>query len=245
MAPPKGKGPIVPEHVLKKRKTLEAIQADRSKKLAEERAKNKVQRGVIFKKAAAYAKEYAQKDADLVRFRREAKKHSNFFMEPEPKLVYVVRIRGINAVDPKTRKILQLMRLRQINNGVFMKVNSASINMLRLVAPYVTFGTPNLKTVREVIYKRGYGNVNRQRIPLTDNKVIEEALGKHGIVCMEDLIHEIFTVGPHFKEANKFLWPFKLAAPKGGLPVKRKSFIQGGQYGDREKYINALVRRMN
>ncbi len=108
------KGPIVPEHVLKKRKTLEAIQADRSKKLAEQRAKNKVQRGVIFKKAAKYAAEYKQKEADLVRLRREAKKHNNFFMEPEPKLVFVVRIRGINAVDPKTRKILQLMRLRQV-----------------------------------------------------------------------------------------------------------------------------------
>lgn len=240
-----GKGPIVPEHVLKKRKTLEAIQADRTKKLAEERTKNKVQRGVIFKKAAAYAKEYAQKDADLIRFRREARKHNNFFMEPEPKLVLVIRIRGINAVDPKTRKILQLMRLRQINNGVFMKVNSASINMLRLVAPYVTYGPPNLKTVRELVYKRGYGNVNRQRLPLNDNKVIEENLGKYGIVCIEDLIHEIFTVGKSFKECNKFLWPIKLSAPKGGLPVKRKAFIQGGQFGDREKYINPLVRRMN
>ena len=114
----RAKGPIVPEHVLKKRKTLEAIQADRTKKLAEERAKNKVQRGVIFKKAAAYAKEYKQKEADLIRFRREAKKHNNFFMEPETKVVFVVRIRGINAVDPKSRKILQLMRLRQVCFGL-------------------------------------------------------------------------------------------------------------------------------
>ena len=57
--------------------------------------------------------------------------------------------------------------------------------MLRLVSPYVTFGTPNLKTVRELIYKRGFGSVNKQRMPLTDNKLIEEHLGKHGIVCME------------------------------------------------------------
>lgn len=27
---------------------------------------------------------------------------------------------------------------------------------------------------------------------------------------MEDIIHEIFTVGPNFKEVNNFLWPFKL-----------------------------------
>lgn len=33
---------------------------------------------------------------------------------------------------------------------------------------------PNLKSVRELIYKRGYGKLNKQRIPLTDNSVIEQ-----------------------------------------------------------------------
>merc|ERR1712216_693550 len=149
----------------------------------------------------------------------------------------VVRIKGINAVDPKTKKILQLMRLRQINSAVFMKVNSASINMLRLAGSYVTYGSPNLKTVRELI--------NKRRIPLTDNKIIADTLGKEGLTCMEDLIHEIYTVGPKFRQANRFLWPFKMSAAKGGMPKKRLHFIEGGQYGDREQFINNLVRRMN
>ncbi len=33
-----------------------------------------------------------------------------------------IRIRGINDVAPKTKKILQLLRLRQINTGVFLRV---------------------------------------------------------------------------------------------------------------------------
>jgi hypothetical protein len=33
---------------------------------------------------------------------------------------------------------------------------------------------PNLKTIRELIYKRGYGKVDRRRTPLTDNSIIEE-----------------------------------------------------------------------
>jgi hypothetical protein len=32
-----------------------------------------------------------------------------------------------------------------------------------------------------------------------------QGLGKHNIICVEDLVHEIMTVGPHFKEANNFL----------------------------------------
>ena len=46
---------------------------------------------------------------------------------------------------------------------------------------------PNLKSVRELIYKRGYGKVDKQRIPLTDNEIIEEQLGKYGYVHVLDL----------------------------------------------------------
>jgi large subunit ribosomal protein L7e len=59
---------------------------------------------------------------------------------------------------------------------------------------------PNLKTVRELIYKRGYGKVNKQRVPLSSNAIIEESLGKHDILSIEDLVHEIVTVGPNFKQ---------------------------------------------
>lgn len=72
-----------------------------------------------------------------------------------------------------------------------------------------------------------------------------QALGKHGIICIEDLLHEIMTVGPHFKEANNFLWSFQLKAPLGGLKKKRNHYVEGGDAGNREDYINELIRRMN
>lgn len=295
-------------------------------------------------------KEYRAAEADLVRLKRAAKLQGGFYVEPEPKLLFVVRLRGINQIHPRTKKILQLLRLRQINNGVFVRANKATMNMLRRVEPYVMYGYPNLKTasarcshfpeqnglrralvhfflqrirpvrpgtgasrwrlwcrhasggaaerslrvrrilvlaqVKELVYKRGFGKVNKQRIPLTDNAVVEESLGKHGIICVEDLIHEIYTVGPHFKargrfsplladprpaspsaaprsprqcahfaplvpalqlsqEANNFLWPFKLSSPNGGLVYKKQHYIEGGDAGNREEKINALVRRMN
>lgn len=59
-----------------------------------------------------------------------------------------------------------------------------------------------MKTVRELIYKRGYGKVNGQRIALSDNAVIDENVGNIGIQSTEDLIHEIFTVGPNFKRVS-------------------------------------------
>ncbi len=37
---------------------------------------------------------------------------------------------------------------------------------------------PNLKSVRELVYKRGFGRVEGRRTPLIDNQIIEQALGK-------------------------------------------------------------------
>ena len=117
--------------------------------------------------------------------------------------------------------------------------------MLRIVEPYIAWGYPNLKSVNELIYNRGYGKINKKRIALTDNSLIARSLGKFGIICMEDLIHEIYTVGKRFKEANNFLWPFKLSSPRGGMKKKTTHFVEGGDAGNREDQINRLIRRMN
>jgi len=116
--------------------------------------------------------------------------------------------------------------------------------MLTRILPYITFGYPSRQTISKLIYKRGYGKVDGRRIPLSNNEVIEKVLGKYGITCTEDLIHEIFTCGPHFKEANNFLWPFKLRTPRGGFRCKRQSFSVGGDWGNREQFINDLIKNM-
>ncbi|KAK9905010.1 hypothetical protein WJX75_007664 [Coccomyxa subellipsoidea] len=235
----------VPESVLKKRKRDEDWAAKKAANAGELKKKSREQRKEIFKRAENYVKEYRDQEKDLIRLKREAKAKGGFYVEPEAKVAFVVRIRGINDMHPKTRKILQLLRLRQIHNGIFIRMNKATINMLRRVEPYITWGYPNLKTVKELIYKRGYGKVNKSRIPLTDNSIIESVLGKHNIICIEDLVHEIYTSGPAFKQASNFLWPFKLSSARGGLAKKRLHYIEGGQHGNREDYINNLVRVMN
>ena len=101
---------------------------------------NKAKRRQMFKSAEKYIKEYRTEEKSLIRFRRQARASGNFFLEPEPKVAFVIRIRGIIGVSPKVRKILQLLRLRQVNNGVFIRMNKATINMLRLVEPYIAYG---------------------------------------------------------------------------------------------------------
>lgn len=69
-------------------------------------------------------------------------------------------------------------------------------------------------------------------------------LGEKDIICIEDLIHEIKTLGPNFKYATNFLMPFKLSTPLGGWRRKYQHFKDGGSYGDRNTEIDALVKQM-
>nr|ACY71256.1 ribosomal protein L7 [Chrysomela tremula] len=236
--------PAVPESVLKHRKRREASRAKQAQNAIKKKSEHIKKRKDIFKRAEQYVKEYRLKERDEIRLIRQAKTRGNFYVPGEAQLAFVMRIKGINKVAPKVRKVLQLFRLLQINNGVFVKLNKATINMLRICEPYITWGYPNLKSVRELIYKRGFAKVNGQRIPITSNQIIEDRLGRAGIICVEDLIHEIFTVGPKFKYASNFLWPFKLNTPTGGWRKKTNHYVEGGDFGNREDKINELLRRM-
>merc|ERR1711862_817589 len=100
--------------------------------------------------------------------RRAAKASGGFFVPAEPKVAIVIRIKGIIGVSPKAKKVMQLFRLRQLHNATFVKLNEATIRMLRLIEPYVTYGYPSRATVQKLIYKRGFGKLNKQRIPIAD-----------------------------------------------------------------------------
>ena len=176
---------------------------------------------------------------------------------------------SINRVSPKVRKVLQLFRLLQLHNAVFIKLNKATINMLKLVQPYIAYGFvfvfetaslhslrlrllsyPSVDGIRSLIYKRGFAKIRHRpgaisRIPIMSSELIEEHLGRCGIETVEDMVHEISTVGPNFTKVANFLWPFKLNCPRGGYRGrKRRHFLEGGTYGNWEVHIKSLIKRM-
>ena len=235
-----------PESVLKKQATQQKLAEAAAAAAQEAAAKAEADLKKFAGNAEKYDQEYAAAEKEAVENRRKAKIEGGFYVPAQPKLALVIRIRGTIGVSPKAKKVMQLFRLRQLHNASFVKLNEATIRMLRLIEPYVTYGYPTRATVQNLIWKRGFGKLNKQRIPISDNSVIQEGLGKFGIECTADLIHEIYTVGPHFKQANNFLWPFKLSNPTGGFSTKTKMlhFMEGGESGARGEEINKLVKKM-
>jgi len=236
-----------PESVLKKAATQKKLTEAAAAAAKEAEAKATADAIKFEANSKRYDEEYEAAQKLAIDNRRKAKADGGFFVPAEPKLCLVIRIRGIIGVSPKAKKVMQLFRLRQLHNATFVKLNEATIRMLRLIEPYVTYGYPTRATVQKLIYKRGFGKIRKQRIPIATNKVIQEGLAKQtGIECAADLINEIYTVGPNFKKANNFLWPFKLSNPKGGFSSKTKllHFMEGGEAGARGEEINKLVLRM-
>ncbi|XP_020594289.1 60S ribosomal protein L7-2-like, partial [Phalaenopsis equestris] len=85
---------LIPESVLKKRKREEQWALEKKGKLEEKRKKNRENRKLIFKRAEQYAKEYANQEKELIQLKREARMKGGFYVCPEAKLLFIIRIRG-------------------------------------------------------------------------------------------------------------------------------------------------------
>lgn len=228
-----------------KRAAFKVQQTENFKKaIAANKQEKKALKKTAYLRGLKYSRLYRGAENKIAHLKRQAKQKGSFYLEAAPKVAIVTRIRGIAKVAPKQRKILQLLRLRQIFNTVFVKLNKPIINMLRSVEPYIAYGYPSLSTVRKLVYKRAHLKTNGQRVKLSDNKQIKDKFNNADVQCAEDLVHQIYTCGKHFRSVTNGLWPFKLSPPKGGMRQKRRHFIEGGDFGNRETLINRFLARM-
>lgn len=235
------------EVILKKRRTNEDW-AIRRKQQLEERSKRSKHDNFVIKKPEQFVREFRDKELDLVQMKKRGSRVSQrkrAFEIPESKLLFVIRIQGKNDMHPKTRQLLYSLGLRHIFSGVFVKANERVIKLLHKLEPYITYGYPNFKSVSELIYKKGLAKIKKERVPLTDNNAIEQAMGQYGIICIEDIVNEVANVGKHFMEVTRFMYPFKLNKPEKALQGKKKRYSDGGDTGNRGAEINELISKMN
>lgn len=69
--------------------------------------------------------------------------------------------------------------------------------------------------------------------------------GKYGIICLEDLIHEIYSVGMDFRVVSNFIWPFKLSVARHAARDKAGLLKDIGNPGPRGTDINSIIRQLN
>lgn len=161
------------------------------------------------------------------------------------KMVFAVRIRDAVAVPPPVRTALGRLRLKKIHDGVFVRYDGPNRKLLQLVEPWVVYGPPRAAAVLDLIERRGFAKINGERVPLSDNTVIEDALGaEHNLLCVEDVVHELCTAGDAFDVVAKFLWPFQLADSKTNFERRTLKLKDGKDYGDRGELIHDYIKQV-
>ena len=161
----------------------------------------------------------------------------------------VVRIHAGRHASAEIKKALRDFGLNKKYDAVFMKLDAATITKLKPYDAYVAYGYISKASVEELLQRRAYTNaISGQRHVLSDNIVIEKLLGeKCNILCVSDLVHEIYQVGTHFEDAKALLCTFKLASPVGGfekdlLAVHDKVEERGGYLGsEMEGFLHKIV----
>jgi large subunit ribosomal protein L7e len=157
---------------------------------------------------------------------------------------FIVRVRDAKSASKQIKKELNNLGLNKIYNGVFHKLDAESIGkslfyfasvffsvlislpflpslaQLKPLESYIAYGYISLKSVEELIHRRAYTIVEGTKKPLNSNLIIEEVLGNKNILCVNDLTHEIYNVGEHFKDSLEVLSSFDLSAPIGNYEKK-------------------------
>eukprot|EP00069_Balaena_mysticetus_P020378 bmy_02855T0 len=159
--------PLVPENLLKKRKAYQALKATQAKQALLHKKEQRNGKGLKFKQLEWFLHDSWQQLCDRVCFRRLEVKPHGLKVPDKYSLAFVVCIQRINGVSSLVQRTIARLPLNKIFSGVFVKVTPKTIKTLWIVEPYMTWGFPNLKSVWELILKRGQAKVRNKTIRQT------------------------------------------------------------------------------
>merc|ERR1719471_595991 len=233
----------VPTALLRKRRQLnkERVEKAIAKRIQDKKRAGKAK--APFKRAEYFINEGYKTDMNDKRMSRL--KHKVVQVPETVKILFLIRIANIPGPMPqKVRKILQSLRLTDINNTVLVQHSENMIEKIKIIEPYITWGYPSLRSIHNLIFKYGYGEVDGVKSALSSNVIIENKFSAQGLLCLEDVVKQIFEAGPHFEMLVKFMYPFKLTPPKGGFRRVAQPFSKNGAWGNRAEKINSLIRKM-
>lgn len=178
-----------------------------------------------YKKPEYFINQYLKAERDSKRMRRVVMKN-NFFEQvddDEPKILVAMRHRAHKIASKECNLILNSLGLNRLHNTVLLKNNSESLALLKMVEPYVVFGFPTIHTVRDLIFKHGFLKIDGKRTAISSNKLIEDHLGDYGCICIEDIVHDLFTVSNNFKQVRSLLLPFKVSDHLSNSFIKKQN----------------------
>ncbi|XP_068151695.1 uncharacterized protein RpL7-like [Drosophila tropicalis] len=230
--------------ILQDQSVFEQKRNDRIKRLKKTKEHHKFRRAESFVMGYLKAERTAKRIKQTILRTNVTKQSATAAEDTNSRLLLVMRHSGKKIFDKTTTEILRTLRLGLRHNAVFVENTKENQLLLRVIEPFVVYGFPSLSTIRELLFKKGFARIDGKKTAIQSNTMVEQQLGEQGVICLEDIIHEIYTVGPNFAAVNNFLCAFTMSSPRDGWKKKVSvSFKRGGEYGDRGQGINELIAR--
>jgi len=159
-------------------------------------------------------------------------------MSEDARCYLVIRIKGSVKARKEHLDTLQMLNLKRANWATIVPKTPSYEGMLKKVEHMITWGEPNLKTVKTFL----------KRVELAgDGRLDDEAVKKLGFDSIEDLAKKIYSAEITLnKLKEKGVKPYaRLHPPRGGFKKTIKKHVSaGGEYGYRGEKINDLFVRM-
>ena len=92
---------------------------------------------------------------------------------PNVSATLIIRLRGTQNLNPKTKDTLRYMRLNRVNHAVVLPASDTTKGMLQVAKDYVTWGELDANTLAAIIRARGRVVGDK---PVTDEYVAQTAV---------------------------------------------------------------------
>lgn len=218
----------IAETVLKKRREDVAAREERAATIKKEKRARRQRDRPTVRTAQHFIKKTRQAMLDSRRLRVQRNRKPKQQRDPSCRIYCVVRNHRSGGCK-KTKEALKSLGLTTPYSCTFIANDEEATTILRKVSPFVFYGLPSADTVRRLFLTRG--RLKKEIVEggdrmLSDNTKVEEVFGSLGLLCVEDLINEVLTAGPHFKAVMEKIGSFQLCSLKQveGLEAKRMEY---------------------
>lgn len=153
------------------------------------------------------------------------------------KCLLAIRIRGGVNVPIKAKDTMQMLRMVRNNSATLLDNRPEYVGMLQKIKDYVTWGEPDLETIKLILKKRG-------RL-LGGSSINSETLKAIGFNSLDRLADSIYTGDVEINKIKNLKPFFRLSPPTKGFRRSIKlPFRSNGELGYRGEAINDLAKRM-
>ena len=181
----------------KSRQKLESIKIQKSKQKV---PKNEV------KKPEDMVTNYREQQKNFASYKLRKRASTDSIDLENGSLVLLLRIRGDKHLSPQQKSIFKRLQLRKQHEAHFFVVTEDLKRLIRSIENYIIYGYVTKAAVKSLISKRGYLKVEKEVKAINSNKIVEDVLGNIGMVCIEDVVSEIFHRGQNFEKLKKAVW---------------------------------------